>query len=278
MKIARYAKDGHIHYGKLHDDGSLARMTSLLAPPAVTGKRDQIGDVTLLAPVMPGRVFGVGLNYVNHIKEVNAATPLRPMLFMKPTTAVVGPNAPIVYPPEGKDVHYEAELTVVIGRAARRVSESAAFDYVLGYTCANDVSERVIQREEMSIGCLLVSKGFDTFCPIGPVIVTDLDPSDLRIRARLNGQTRQDSRTSDLLFGVPQLVSYLSQSTTLLPGDIIITGTPAGVGPMLPGDDVEIEVEGIGILRNPVVAEDSGNVRAMERASAEGDVGASIST
>ena len=264
MKIARYAKNGQIHFGKLHEDGTLERTTSPFGPPSFTGARDRLDAVTLLAPVMPGRVFGVGLNYVNHIKEVNAATPKRPMLFMKPTTAIVGPGAPIVYPPEGQDVHYEAELAIVIGTNARRVTEADALDYVLGYTCANDVSERVIQREEMSIGCLVVSKGFDTFCPIGPVIVTDLDPSDLRVQARLNDNTRQDSRTSDLLFNVRQLVSYLSQSTLLVPGDIIITGTPAGVGPMVPGDQVEIEVEGIGILRNHVVAEDATNVRGME--------------
>jgi 2-keto-4-pentenoate hydratase/2-oxohepta-3-ene-1,7-dioic acid hydratase in catechol pathway len=170
---------------------------------------------------------------------------------------VIGPGAPIVYPREGREVHYEAELAVVIGRRARRVPRERALDVVLGYTCANDVSERVIQRAEMDMGALVVGKGFDSFQPLGPWIATGLDPSDLRVQARLNGKTRQDSRTSDLLFDVPALIAYLSAAITLEPGDVIITGTPAGVGAMRPGDVVEIEVEGIGVLRNPVVAEDA---------------------
>jgi 2-keto-4-pentenoate hydratase/2-oxohepta-3-ene-1,7-dioic acid hydratase in catechol pathway len=201
------------------------------------------------------RVFGVGLNYVNHIRETGSKTPRIPLLFMKPEGAVVGPDAPVVYPREGKEVHYEAELAVVIGRRARRIAPADTPSVILGYTCANDISERVIQREEMSMGCLVISKGYDSFCPLGPVIVTDLDPACLRIVARVNGVTRQDSSTSDLLFDVPTLVSYLSQAVTLEPGDVIITGTPAGVGPVVPGDVMEIEIEGIGVLRNPVIAE-----------------------
>ncbi len=256
MKIARYSIAGSAVYGQLHEDGTLERLHGTpFDIHGFSGERHALADVRLLAPIVPTRVIGVGLNYVSHIKEANAPTPRIPMLFMKPPTAVIGPGEAIVYPREGQEVHFEAELTIVIGKRARRVSEAEACDYVLGYTCANDVSERVIQREEMSQGCLLTSKGFDTFCPIGPVIATDIEYSDLRVRARLNGETRQDSRTSDLLFGVPQLVSYLSQSMTLLPGDLIITGTPAGVGPIKPGDIVEIEIEGIGILSNPVVAE-----------------------
>ena len=203
-------------------------------------------------------MFGVGLNYVNHIREVNMKTPKIPMLFMKTDSSVIGPDEPIVYPLEGERVDYECELTVVIGKKARRVPESRALDYVLGYTCGNDVSERVIQREEMGMGSLLVGKSYDSFCPIGPVIATDLDPGKLRVMTRLNGKTVQDSNTSDLLFSVPRLIAYMSQSMTLLPGDIILTGTPAGIGPMKPGDTVEIEIEGIGVLRNPVVAERKG--------------------
>ena len=255
MKIARFERDGHTHYGVLRDDGMLERVTSPFGSPVFTGGRDRIGDVRLLAPVLPGRVFGVGLNYVDHIRETGSKTPRIPLLFMKPQSAIVGPGDPVIYPVEGKEVHYEAELAVVIGRRARRVARADADSAILGYTCANDISERVIQREEMGMGCLVVSKGFDTFCPLGPVIVTDLDPSRLRIVARINGVTRQDSNTSDLLFDVPALVSYLSQAITLEPGDVIITGTPAGVGPVLPGDVMEIEIEGIGTLRNPVLAE-----------------------
>ncbi len=174
---------------------------------------------------------------------------------MKPSGTAIGPGAPIVYPHEGQNVHFEAELAVVIGKTARRVTKADALGYVLGYTCANDVSERVIQKVEMDQGALLVGKGFDSFCPLGPVIATDLDPTNLKIGARVNGQTRQASNTSDLLFGVADLVAYLSSAMTLLPGDIIITGTPSGVGPVVPGDVVDIEIEGVGVLTNPVVAE-----------------------
>lgn len=255
MKIARYRIGNEVHYGRLQGDTLERLARSPFESLETTGQRDALSQARLLAPVAPTSVFGVGLNYVNHIREVNMKTPKIPMLFMKTDGSVIGPDDPIVYPLEGERVDYECELTVVIGRQARRVPESRALDYVLGYTCGNDVSERVIQREEMSIGCLLVGKSYDTFCPIGPVIETELDPGNVRVMTRLNGKTVQDSNTSDLLFSVPKLVAYLSQSMTLLPGDIILTGTPAGIGPMKPGDTVEIEIEGIGVLRNPVVAE-----------------------
>ena len=258
MKILRYRAGPRTGYGRLLDQAHFEPLRgSPFDSPEGTGERIALADVELLAPVVPKRIFGVGLNYVNHIREVGAATPPIPMLFMKPDSAVVGPGAPVVYPREGHEVHYEAELAVVIGRRARRVPRERALEVVFGYTCANDVSERVIQRAEMDMGVLLIGKGFDSFQPLGPWIVTGLDPSNLRVQARLNGQTRQDSRTSDLLFDVPALVAYLSAAITLEPGDVIITGTPAGVGAMRPGDVVEIEVEGIGVLQNPVVAEDA---------------------
>jgi 2-keto-4-pentenoate hydratase/2-oxohepta-3-ene-1,7-dioic acid hydratase in catechol pathway len=177
------------------------------------------------------------------------------MLFMKPTSSIVGPGGPIFYPKEGKMVHFEAEVAVVIGRTARRVSEADATRYILGYTCGNDVSERVIQKAEMAQGCLVVSKGFDTFNPLGPAIETDLDPGNINIIGRVNGVERQNSNTSDLVFSIAKLVSYLSQAATLLPGDVIMTGTPSGVGPIVPGDTVEIEIPEVGILRNEVFAE-----------------------
>jgi len=256
MKWLRFEGDDGPQYGRLVNDTEIEPVSGTpFGDAGVVGRRRSLAGARLLAPVEVRRVFGVGLNYVNHIKETGSRTPRIPMLFMKPESAVVGPDAPVVYPREGRNVHYEAELAVVIGSRARRVAVADAASVILGYTCANDISERVIQREEMDMGCLLVGKAYDTFCPLGPVIVTDLDPSHLRIMARINGQTRQDSNTSDLLFDVPALVSYLSQSITLEPGDVIITGTPAGIGPVLPGDVMEIEVEGIGVLRNPVVAE-----------------------
>lgn len=257
MKWIRFESDAGPQYGRLVGDDEIEPVRGTpFGRATASGRRIPLGTVRLLAPIAVRRVFGVGLNYVNHIRETNSKTPRIPLLFMKPEGTVVGPHAPVIYPLEGREVHYEAELAVVIGRRARRVDASDAPSVILGYTCANDISERVIQREEMSMGCLVVSKGFDTFCPLGPVLVTDLDPSHLRIMARVNGQTRQDSNTSDLLFDVPTLVSYLSQAVTLEPGDVIITGTPAGVGPVVPGDVMEIEIEGIGILRNPVVAEE----------------------
>ena len=255
MLIARYAIGGEIFYGALEGD----RLHRLAGSPFVslgrTGVSDRLDAAQLLCPVEAPRIFGVGLNYVAHIQESGAKTPETPLLFMKPSGTAIGPGAPIVYPHEGKNVHFEAELAVVIGKTARRVTKADALGYVLGYTCANDVSERVIQKVEMDQGALLVGKGFDSFCPLGPVIATDLDPTNLKIGARVNGQTRQASNTSDLLFGVADLVTYLSSAMTLLPGDIIITGTPSGVGPVVPGDVVDIEIEGVGVLTNPVVAE-----------------------
>jgi 2-keto-4-pentenoate hydratase/2-oxohepta-3-ene-1,7-dioic acid hydratase in catechol pathway len=253
--IARYEIDGTIRYGALEDD-KLRRMNGSIADGLTSTEHfDDLSEARLLAPLAAPRIFGVGANYVDHIAEMGMVTPTRPMLFMKPTTAIVGPDDPVILPREAGVVHYEAELAVVIGKPARRVAPEDAANVILGYTCANDVSERVIQKEEMDQGCLLIGKGFDTFCPLGPVIATGLDPSDLKLEARLNGETRQSSSTSDLLFPVPQLVSYLSQAISLQPGDVIITGTPSGVGEIAPGDVMEIALEGVGILRNPVVAE-----------------------
>ena len=177
------------------------------------------------------------------------------MLFMKPDTAAIGPGEAIIYPPEAQNTHFEGELAVVIGKKARRLSEDEALDAVLGYTCANDISERVIQFREMAMGTLLVGKSFDTFCPLGPVIATDLDPANLDLVAHVNGEKRQAINTSDLLFSCRYLVSYLSQAITLMPGDVIISGTPAGVGPITPGDKIDITIDGIGTLSNPVEAE-----------------------
>jgi len=173
---------------------------------------------------------------------------------------VIGPDESIVYPDDGQNIHFEGELTVVIGKKARHVSAANALDHVLGYTCGNDVSDRVLQRRESEFGCLLAGKGYDTFAPMGPVIATGLDPSRLGIITRVNGAVRQNGTTADLLFSVPEIIAYLSRYMTLLPGDMIMTGTPAGVGPIQVGDIIEVEIEGIGILRNDVVAEDRGNV------------------
>ena len=263
MKILRYAENGEASYGVLEADDSIRELIGSPFDRLETGRQvGKLGDVRLLAPVEPSKVIGAALNYRSHVEEEGLVAPEFPMLFMKPSTAVIGPEAPIVYPSSShvkesgdKEIEFEAELVVVIGREARHVSEKHALDYVLGYTCGNDVSARVIEASEMAMGCLLVGKGFDSFCPLGPVVETDLDPSNQRLQARVNGQVKQDFNTSDLLFSVPELVSYLSMATTLLPGDVILTGTAAGFGAIVPDDVVEIEAPGVGVLRNPVIRE-----------------------
>lgn len=255
VRIARYEIDGAVHYG-IVEELSLRR---LAAPPfealTLSGVDDPLSRARILSPIASPRIFGAGMNYVAHIREMGHSMPEIPVMFMKPSTAACGPGDPIVYPREGRNVHFEGELAVVIGRGGRRIREEDALGHVLGYTCANDVSERVIQAKEMAMGCLLIGKAFDTFCPLGPWIVTGLDPSDLALEARVNGAVRQASSTADLLFSVPRLIAHLSDAVTLLPGDVILTGTPAGVGPIAPGDVVDISIAGIGTLTNPVVAE-----------------------
>ena len=255
-RIARFEHHGREGYGVLDGDDRL----DLLEGPGYdglhrTGEQVALGDVRLLAPVADPRLIGVGLNYAEHAAESGLPAPDQPMLFHLPSTAVCNPGDDIIYPRQGRVVHYEGELAVVIGAPARRVSAGQALDHVFGYTIGNDVSERVIQKAEMANGCLLISKGFDTFKPLGPWIATGLDPSDLQLTTRLNGQVVQSTSTADLIFTVSELLEYISAAVTLLPGDVIMTGTPSGVGEVQPGDVVEIEIEGIGALRNPVAAE-----------------------
>ena len=254
MNIIRYA-DGLVRYGRLEADGTIL---PLLGTPfeslETAGAPTHLDRVTLLAPVDPPNLIGVGLNFVKHAHEAEMAIPTVPMLFMKHRNSVTGPDSPIIYPTQGENVHFEGELAVVIGRTVRNVPEDRALEYVLGYTCGNDVSERVIQAAEMKQGCLLAGKSFDSFNPIGPCIATDIDPGNVRLVTRVNGEVRQSTSTDDLIFSVPRLVSYISSFVTLSPGDVIMTGTPAGVGPLKPGDVVEIEISGIGTLRNNVVA------------------------
>jgi len=253
--IARYALRGHTHYGVVEGD----RLRRLAASPfdglTETGDIDPLKEATLLAPVERPRIFGAAYNYRDHTSESGKKQPEAPVIFMKPSTSAVGPGDPIVYPYDGEIVHYEGELCVVMGKTARYVTEADALDYVLGYTCGNDVSDRVVQRRESAFGCLLAGKGYDSFAPIGPVIATGLDPSRQQVITRVNGAVRQDGSTADLVFSVPFLIAYLSRFITLLPGDVIMTGTPAGVGPLQVGDTVEVEIPGIGVLSNDVIAE-----------------------
>ena len=253
MKLLRYQETEGPAYGSLKHDGTVN---------AING--DPFGDYTvgpivgtleelqLLAPVAPGKIIAVGLNYRAHAAEVNMEIPTFPMLFFKPPSSVIGPGEAIVLPRSSEQVEHECELALVIGRRAHNVSADEALDYLFGFTAANDVSARDWQARESQ---WVRAKSFDTFLPLGPVIVSDLNPDNLDLATRVNGATVQDSNTSDMIFTAAFLIQEISQVMTLDPGDVIITGTPQGVGPITPGDTVEIEVERIGVLSNPAVAE-----------------------
>lgn len=211
-------------------------------------------NVQLDPPVWPSKIVCTGRNYHAHAAEHQAVVPDEPLLFLKPPSALIGHGVPIEIPDGIGCVEHEVELAIIIGRLTRRVSKEDALSYVLGYTCANDVSSRVYQQKDGQWGR---AKGFDTFCPLGPWINTDLDPSDLQLRCTVNDQVRQEDRTSNMVFSVPVLVSFISHVMTLQPGDVILTGTPSGVGPIEPGDVVSVEIEGIGALQNPVTSRPS---------------------
>ena len=199
--------------------------------------------------IRPSKIVGVGRNYAAHAKELGNEVPAEPLIFLKPPSSFIQDGADVVYPAETSNLHHEAELAVVIGRTCRGVSEAEALDYVRGYTCANDVTARDLQQTDPQ---WTRAKGFDTFCPLGPTLVTDIDPGNLRVRMRVNGETRQDGSTADMIFPVAALVSYISGVMTLEPDDVILTGTPPGVSAVQRGDLMEVEVEGIGVLGNRV--------------------------
>ena len=209
-----------------------------------------LGEVSLLAPFVGTKVLAIGRNYAAHAAEHGSTVPEEPLVFLKPTSSVIGPGTPIEILPEMQLVEHEAELAVVIGQRGRFIREEEALHHVFGYTCANDVSERVYQRKD---GQWTRAKGFDTFCPLGPWIQTALDPADVRVQCRVNGSLRQDARTRDMVYKVPRLIAHISRIMTLEAGDVILTGTPEGVGPLHANDIVEVEIEGIGVLVNPVV-------------------------
>jgi 2-keto-4-pentenoate hydratase/2-oxohepta-3-ene-1,7-dioic acid hydratase in catechol pathway len=218
--------------------------------PEFTGRSWPLADVRLLAPILASKVVCMGKNYAAHAEEMGGVAPEDPVIFLKPNTAIIGPNLPIQLPADAHPVHHEGELAIVIGRPCKDVPASRAFENILGYTIANDVSARDQQKKD---GQWMRAKGHDTFCPVGPWIVTDLDPSDLDLRTEVNGQLRQHSRTSLMIHDVGAIVEWASAVMTLLPGDLILTGTPEGVGPIEDGDTVSITIEGIGTLSNPVV-------------------------
>jgi 2-keto-4-pentenoate hydratase/2-oxohepta-3-ene-1,7-dioic acid hydratase in catechol pathway len=217
----------------------------------LTDQELRLADVRLLAPVIPrSKVVGIGRNYAAHAAELGHDVPAEPLMFLKPNTSVVGPGDPIFYPPQTSNLHYEGELAVVIGRICRDVLPEKVDEVIYGYTIGNDVTARDLQKSDVQF---TRAKGFDSFCPLGPWIETRLDTSDLRVQTHLNGDLVQDGTTKDLIFDVASLVAYVSSVMTLLPGDVILTGTPAGVGPIVAGDRVSVEIEGIGTLANPVV-------------------------
>ncbi len=208
--------------------------------------------VRLYAPVIPSKIIAVGRNYVEHAKEQNVEVPDIPLIFLKPPSSIIGPGDKILLPPQSQRVEHEGELAVVIGKRGRWIPAEKALEHVFGYTCANDVTARDLQRRD---GQWTRGKGFDTFCPLGPWIETELDPADALVSCRVNGEMRQMASSREMVFTIPQLIAYISSVMTLQPGDVILTGTPAGISPLEEGDTVEVSVEGIGELRNPVAKE-----------------------
>ncbi|MFQ6058106.1 MAG: fumarylacetoacetate hydrolase family protein [Anaerolineae bacterium] len=252
MRIVRFQRGTRVGYGLVEGESVYALEGNVFGDFAPGAKVAELAEVELLAPSRPTKVVAVGVNYRAHAQEMGQPLPEVPLLFLKPPSAVIGPGEAIVCPAMSQRVDYEGELAVVIGKRARHVPPEEARQYILGYTCANDVTARDLQRVD---GQWTRAKSFDTFCPLGPWIVPHMDPGDLALRTRVNGELRQNSSTRDLIFGVEALVSFISQVMTLESGDVILTGTPSGVGPLAPGDVVEVEIEGIGVLRNPVVEE-----------------------
>ena len=262
MRIARFARSGEISYGLVDggsDDPADLRVRALaghpLFDPTPTGEEFPLTSVRLLAPTQPINVVCIGKNYADHVKEMAGLTggpadAATPTVFLKPATSVVGPGDPIRLPAGVGRVDHEAELAVVIGKPARDLTPTDALSHVWGWTAANDVTARDQQKSD---GQWTRGKGHDTFCPLGPWIETDLDASDLRVRCEVDEVLRQDGRTRDLIHDVPAVLSFITSFMTLLPGDVVLTGTPAGVGPIEPGSTVSVQVEGVGTLTNPVV-------------------------
>ncbi|MEN3534500.1 MULTISPECIES: fumarylacetoacetate hydrolase family protein [Microbispora] len=256
MRIARFSMGDQVAFGVVEDGGQvIARIGGHpFHGVEFTGERFPVAEVRLVAPMLPSKIIAIGKNYADHAREMGGEPPAEPVVFLKPNTTVIGPSEAIAYPAKlSERVDYEGELAVVIGRLCRDVPAERAGDVIFGYTCANDVTARDLQARD---GQWTRAKGFDTFCPLGPWIETELDPADLAITTTLNGEVRQSARTSLLLHDIPALVAYVSAVMTLLPGDVILTGTPAGVGPMSVGDEVGVSIEGIGTLTNRVISRD----------------------
>jgi 2-keto-4-pentenoate hydratase/2-oxohepta-3-ene-1,7-dioic acid hydratase in catechol pathway len=249
--IGRFKYENEVFHGKV-------RRERVIVNRGLYSDTFLLGDLEILPPTYPGKIICVGLNYTDHAREMGMPLPKNPLIFLKPPSAILGHMGKIEYPDQSKRVDYEGELAVIIGKRCRNVRSSETGSVIMGYTCFNDVTARDLQKED---GQWTRSKSFDTFAPFGPFISDpELDVSDLFIRTRVNGELRQDSRTSNLIFNVPQLIEFISRIMTLEPGDIIATGTPPGVGELHEGDGVEVEIEGIGILKNSVVRNIKNNI------------------
>jgi 2-keto-4-pentenoate hydratase/2-oxohepta-3-ene-1,7-dioic acid hydratase in catechol pathway len=251
MRLLRFRYGDRIATGAVERGSDEVRILkgTFFEDPLPTGEVVPLDDVHLLAPVLPSKLVCLARNYAAHAAEWGLDVPEEPMLFLKPSTAVIGPGDPIQLLPISRRIDYEGELAVVIGRIARDVRSEDAARYILGYACANDVTLRDLQKKDDQWAR---AKGFDGSCPLGPWIETELDPTDVTLRTRLNGEVRQEASTAQMIFGVATLIEYVTAFMTLLPGDAILTGTPEGVGPLADGDVVEVEVEGVGVLRNGV--------------------------
>ncbi len=256
MRIVRFSREGDVGFGVLGDDPPVVAEIAghPFTAPTLSGQRFPLAEARLVAPILPSKIVAVGKNYADHIEEMGGGEPPEePVIFLKPSSAVIGPDEPISYPKQSEHVDHEAELAVIVGRLCRDVPRDRAPEVVFGYTCGNDVTARDLQRTDAQ---WTRAKGFDTFCPLGPWIETDLDTSDLALSATVGAEPRQSGRTSQLLRDVPALISYISSVMTLIPGDVILTGTPAGVGPLQVGDEVSVSVEGVGTLTNRVISRD----------------------
>ncbi|MEU0542732.1 fumarylacetoacetate hydrolase family protein [Nocardia sp. NPDC005978] len=255
MRLGRVASPDGVAFVSVEGDGGDAVVREIaehpFGTPTFTGRSWPLADVRLLAPILASKVICIGKNYAAHAAEMGGPAPAEPVIFMKPNTAIIGPNVPIVLPPSSSQVDYEGELAIVIGRPCKDVPAARAHEVILGYTVANDVTARDQQKID---GQWTRAKGYDTFCPLGPWIETALDPSDLEISTELDGEVKQRSRTSLLLHDIPKLIEWVTTVMTLLPGDVILTGTPEGVGPVQAGQNVSVTVQGIGTLTNPVAA------------------------
>jgi 2-keto-4-pentenoate hydratase/2-oxohepta-3-ene-1,7-dioic acid hydratase in catechol pathway len=249
VRIARIAHPQGVAFVAVHGDEAAEIAEHPFGKPTFTGRKWPLADVRLLAPILPTKVIGIGRNYADHAKELGNEVPAEPLVFLKPNTSVIGPNVEIKIPPASERVDFEGELAVIIGQPCREVSKAKAMSVVMGYTIANDVTARDLQKKDVQF---TRAKGFDTFCPMGPFIETEFDPSDVRVVTELDGEVKQDGRTSLMVHDIPSLIEYVSAVMTLLPGDVILTGTPAGVGPMRAGQTVSVTVDGLGTLTNPV--------------------------